>query len=145
MLLVPISFFSLLGRLCSGRFYIFTQQNVNLATCFTLRGHGAHIDLLWFLFLVGRFCPQMQKRFLLPLFRGTQRPNVSKYARSDWDGFLYVLEACLVNLELPWKLFICSDVLGELWLTRKFYVTIPSHPKVLGYPYGSGRKFEDMK
>ena len=26
MLLVPISFFPLLGRLCSGRFYIFTEQ-----------------------------------------------------------------------------------------------------------------------
>ena len=34
--------------------------------------------------------------------------------------FLYVLEACLVNLELPKKLSICSDVLGELWLSRKF-------------------------
>ena len=26
MLLIPIIFFSLLGRLCSGRFYIFTKQ-----------------------------------------------------------------------------------------------------------------------
>ena len=26
MLLIPIKFFSLLGRLCSGRFYIFTEQ-----------------------------------------------------------------------------------------------------------------------
>ena len=43
MLLVPISFFPLLGRLCSGRFYIFTEQNnVILAACFTLRGHGTH-------------------------------------------------------------------------------------------------------
>ena len=31
----------------------------------------------------------------------TQRPNVSKYARSVSDGFLCALEACLVNLELP--------------------------------------------
>ena len=36
------------------------------------------------------------------------------------DGFLYALEACLVNLELPPKLFICSDVLGDLWSSRKF-------------------------
>ena len=72
-----------------------------LAACLTVRGHGAHIDLLWFLFQVGRICPPMQKPFLLPLFRGTQRPNFSKYARSDSDGFLYVLEACLVDLELP--------------------------------------------
>ena len=33
--------------------------------------------------------------------RGTQRPNVSKYARSVSEGFLYALEACLVNLESP--------------------------------------------
>ena len=32
---------------------------------------------------------------------GTRRPNVSKYARSVSDGFLYALEAFLVNLELP--------------------------------------------
>ena len=32
--------------------------------------------------------------------RGTQRPIVSKYARSVSDGFLYALEAFLVNLEL---------------------------------------------
>ena len=32
---------------------------------------------------------------------GTQRPNISKYARSVSDGVLYALEACLVNLELP--------------------------------------------
>ena len=32
---------------------------------------------------------------------GIQRPNVSKYAQSDSDGFPYALEACLINLELP--------------------------------------------
>ena len=32
---------------------------------------------------------------------GTQRPNVSKYARSVSDGFLYALEACLVNWSFP--------------------------------------------
>ena len=35
-----------------------------LASCFTLRGHGTHIDLLWFLFLVDRICPLMQEHFL---------------------------------------------------------------------------------
>ena len=35
MLLVPIKFFPLLGRLCSGRFYIFTEQMWFLAACFT--------------------------------------------------------------------------------------------------------------
>ena len=33
--------------------------------------------------------------------RGTQRPNVSKHAQSVLDGFLYALNACLFNLELP--------------------------------------------
>ena len=33
--------------------------------------------------------------------RGTQQPNVSKYARSVLNSFLCTFEACLVNLELP--------------------------------------------
>ena len=40
------------------------------------------------------------------LSRGTQRPNVSKYTRSVSDGFLYTLEACLVNLELSLKNYL---------------------------------------
>ena len=36
-----------------------------------------------------------------PLLRGTQRRNVSKYARSVSNSFLRALEDCLVNLELP--------------------------------------------
>ena len=40
---------------------------------------------------------------------------MAKYVRSVSNGFLYALEACLANLELPYKLFICSDTLGELW------------------------------
>ena len=34
-------------------------------------------------------------------FRGTQRPNLSKDVRSVVNGFLYVLEGFLVNLEMP--------------------------------------------
>ena len=45
-------------------------------------------------------------------------PNVSKFVRSVSDGFLCTLEACLVNLEFPLKLFFCSGVLGELWSSR---------------------------
>ena len=42
-----------------------------------------------------------------------QRPNVSKHARRLLNSVLCaLLEACLVNLELPLKLFICSDVLS---------------------------------
>ena len=51
----------------------FRCANVFSAACFTLRGHdivrGHDIDLLWFLFLVGRICPLMQERFLRPLLK----------------------------------------------------------------------------
>ena len=46
------------------------------------------------------------KTYLLLLItttRRTQRPNVSKYAKSVSNGFLLALEACLVNLGLLWK------------------------------------------
>ena len=56
MLLIPISLH-------------FHWANVILAACFTLRGHGIHIDLLWFLSLVGRICPLMQEHFLWPLLK----------------------------------------------------------------------------
>ena len=45
----------------------FHWANEILAACFTLRGHGTHIDLLWLLFLVGRICPLMREHFLWPL------------------------------------------------------------------------------
>ena len=38
-------------------------------------------------------------KYTRSLTRGTQRPNVSKYARRVSDGFFCALEACLVNLE----------------------------------------------
>ena len=44
------------------------------------------------------------------------RPNVSKWVRSESNGFLHAWEEWLINLELPLKLFICSDVLGKLTL-----------------------------
>ena len=53
-------------------------------------------------------------RFFKHVPRRVQRPNASNYVKSVSNGFLYVpLEACLVNLELPLKLFICLDVLGH--------------------------------
>ena len=58
MLLVPISFFLLAGRLCFGRVLSFYLTNVIFAACFTLRGHDTHIDFLYVLFLVGRIGPQ---------------------------------------------------------------------------------------
>ena len=63
------------------------------------------------------------------LARGTQRRNVSTHAWSVSNGFHCALEACLVNLELPQKIFIFLDVLGELWSSRKFLVAFSSHPK----------------
>ena len=55
------------------------------------------------------------------------------------------LEACLIDLELPQKLLICSDVSGELWSFRKlldaFFIV---SPETVSYPYGSSRKFKDM-
>ena len=63
MLLIPINF-SLCGVDYSLEGSSFSITNVILAACFTLRGHGTHIDLLWFLFMVDRICPLMQEHFL---------------------------------------------------------------------------------
>ena len=71
--------------------------------------------------------------------RGTQRPNVSKYARSVSDGFFYALEACLVNLELPEKLFICLDVLVKLWSSRSVFGDFFVSSESLSYPHGTAR------
>ena len=60
LLLVPIrfSFFRVDYRLL--RVLSFDLTNVIFAVCFTRRGHDAHFDLLWVLFLVGRISPLMQ-------------------------------------------------------------------------------------
>ena len=58
MLLVPISFFSSDRSIMLRKVLYFYW-----ATCFTLRGHCTHIDLLWFLFLVCRICPLIQEHF----------------------------------------------------------------------------------
>ena len=42
-----------------------------------------------------------ERTFLSERIRGTQRPNLSKDVRSVVNGFLYVLEGFLVNLEMP--------------------------------------------
>ena len=34
------------------------------------------------------------------------------------------------------KIFICSDILGELWSLPKFEETFLSHPKILAIPMG---------
>ena len=79
------------------------------------------------------------------VIRGTQRPNVSKYTRSVSDGFLYTLRACLVNLELSLKtIYLFGCLGGTLVVTQVFSGFFVSSESV-SYPYGSGRKLEDMK
>ena len=63
--------------------------------------------------------------------RSTQRPSVCNYVCGDSNDFLYSLKACLVDMEVPKKRFICSEflvnvcrierVLGDvylLWMDR---------------------------
>ena len=64
----------------------------------------------------------------------TQQSNDSKYAGRVPNGFLYALEACLLMLELPLKLFICLEVLGNfchLEVLSVFFVL----SKLLGNPW----------
>ena len=76
-------------------------------------------------------------------YKGTQRPNVSRYARSASNGFLYALEACLVNLELPKNQSICWDVSGRLGRLERggFFAS----SETVSYHDWSGRKFEDAE
>ena len=79
------------------------------------------------------------------VIRGTQRPNVSKYTRSVSDGFLYTLGACLVNLELSLKTIDLFGCLGGTLVVTEVFGRFFVSPQSVSYPYGSGRKFEDMK
>ena len=47
------------------------------------------------------------------------------------------------DLELPKKLFVCLDVLGELWLSQQFWVAFFVSSEVVSYTDRSGQKFED--
>ena len=68
--LVPISFFLCwVDYALEGSTFSIHWANVILAACFTLRGHGIHIDLLWSLSMVGRICPLRQEHFLWPLLK----------------------------------------------------------------------------
>lgn len=69
-----------------------------------------------------------------------------KYLGIISKGFLNALGACLVNLEWPLKLFICSEVLGELWSSQNFEVALSPYLKLVAtmYPDGSQQKFEEM-
>ena len=42
-------------------------------------------------------------------------------------------------------MFICSDVLGELWLSRKSQVPFFVSSETVSYPDGTRRKFEDTE
>ena len=74
------------------------------------------------------------------------RPKDSKHVTNVSNSFLHDLEACLVNLKLPLKLFICLDVLEELESSGKagkvlggFFVSSETVPKLL-----ASMKVEDM-
>ena len=68
----------------------------------------------------------------------------SRYDRIVSDGFPYALEPSLVNLGLSQKIFICSDVLGGLFWSRKFFGGYFIFSETLSCPYGYGRSFKDM-
>ena len=83
-------------------------------------------------------------------FQTAQYPVVTCWSVTEAFvfGFLYVVLACLVDLELPYKPFFCSGVLGKLWSSRKFKVAFSSNPKLLTTAWwgncsdGADRKFE---
>ena len=57
---------------------------------------------------------------------------IFKFVRFVSDGFLFDLEACLINLKLPYILLICSDALkGDFGGLERFNLD--------GYLDGSGR------
>ena len=64
-------------------------------------GRGDHCSLACVFWCC--YCSASVQSFVLRhlVIRDTQQSNVSKYARGVSDGFLYALEAFLVNLELP--------------------------------------------
>ena len=52
-----------MGKLCSGRVCVLTEQNVIFAAYFLLRDHDTHIDFLRLLFQVGMIYPLMQDNY----------------------------------------------------------------------------------
>ena len=104
----------------------FHWANVILAACFTLRGYGTHIDLLWFLSLVGRICTLMQEYFLWPLLRGTLGvPNTA------------ITYEKLVNTEIPcrkWTKYRYRIIIGDAYLTlypsRVFFISSIYTPEI---------------
>ena len=78
----------------------------------------------------------------------TELPQGYPSTRSVSDCLLYALESCLVNFELPLKLFIYSDVLRELrssWKLGGFFVSSNRNWYYCGHPDGSNRKFEGVE
>ena len=83
-------------------------------------------------------------------FQTAQYPVVACWSVTEAFvfGFLYVVLACLVDLELPYKPLFCSGVLGKLWSSRKFLVAFSSQSETVNYRLmgncsdGADRKFE---
>ena len=67
-------------------------------------------------------------------------PEVSQMVFSTLQKPVWLIWSCLKNY------LSCSDVLGELWSSRKSQVAFSSHPKVLATLIGpGGQKFQDIK
>ena len=71
MLLVPITFFSFcwVDYPLEGFTFLTEQMWFKLPVSYWKVDHGRRIDLFWFLFLVGRICPLVQKHILWPLLK----------------------------------------------------------------------------
>ena len=94
-------FFSLAGRLCSGGFYVLTNQ-MWFCICFTLRGHDTLIDLLWFLnFWSARFTLWCKSIFF-DLFRSVNLFLVAQQER------------------LLGPLFLSKVSQIRIWITKRF-------------------------
>ena len=76
-------------------------------------------------------------------FRDTQRPKVSKYARSVSYGFLCALEACLVNFLVALKvIYLFGCLKGTLVVTKVlggFFLSYPEVSATLMGPVESSR------
>ena len=139
---------------CMACFLKFVENRGTTVLLFPLRLYGPPLLVTKFLIKQGVLSLAMlQKNFTrLNLYipytesrRGTQRPNVFKYARSVSNGFPCALETCLVNLEFCPKNYLSVRMsLGNFgcheslwWLFRLI--------RKCQLPFGSGRKFEEMK
>ena len=119
---------SLAGRLCSGGFYVLTEQMCStFAACFILRGHEMQIDFLWSV-LVGMICPLKRKLLHLRLTFGLlffflQSASWIWMSKSNFLLSVNVKVSC--NVLSCWAhLNLC---LPPMWLTKLFVACAIKH------------------